>query len=143
MERGEWIFEPAVWPASTLWFLYPDRWYSIWISWHATGELWGWYVNFQRPLIRVGHRIHTMDQALDMVVDLDLGWRWKDQSEYEYYRQRGLIPDGDAGLIDTASQEVIELLDRSGPPFSEGWDRWKPDPRWALPQLPADWQSLA
>ncbi|MEU3087315.1 DUF402 domain-containing protein, partial [Streptomyces massasporeus] len=26
-----------------------------------------------------------------------------------------------------------------GPPFTEGWQHWRPDPSWAVPSLPEDW----
>jgi hypothetical protein len=41
MERQDWVHELATWPASTLWFLYPERFCSIWCSWYDTGEPWG------------------------------------------------------------------------------------------------------
>ena len=26
-----------------------------------------------------------------------------------------------------------------GPPFSDGWQHWRPDPAWSVPSLPDDW----
>lgn len=142
MERRDWIFEPAEWPVSTLWFLYPGRFYSIWISWHPTGDLWGWYVNFQRPFTRQRDRIHTMDLALDLVVDTDLGWEWKDRDEYDHLRSRGLITDAEAQHIRKESELIQQILETGGSPFNEPWDRWTPDVGWGIPNLPSDWRAL-
>ncbi|MFD0532272.1 DUF402 domain-containing protein [Kitasatospora arboriphila] len=48
------------------------------------------YVNFERPVVRSGAGIDTLDLLVDLVVEPDLsGWWWKDQDEYEQGRSSG------------------------------------------------------
>ena len=42
----------------------------------------GWYVNLQAPLVIRGDRFDTTDWALDIMVDPDGSWRWKDEDEF-------------------------------------------------------------
>jgi hypothetical protein len=34
---------------------------------------------------------------------------------------------------------VIERIEAWSIPFDEGWEHWRPDPGWPLPELPDDW----
>lgn len=143
MERGDYVFEPAMWEVSTLWFLYPDTHYSIWYSWYPDGQPWGWYVNFQRPFDRAGaDRLHTMDLALDLVVDLDLNWHWKDRDEFDLRSERGLTTIAEAAAVKEAADKVRRRLVLGKEPFDEPWGAWLPDPEWPPPELPPDWRSL-
>jgi len=33
---------------------------------------------------------------------------------------------------------VEAIVSRWEPPFADGWEHWRPDPSWAVPDLPAD-----
>jgi hypothetical protein len=37
---------------------------------------------------------------------------------------------------------VIERIVRNEPPFESEWPRWKPDPAWGIPALPAEWDVI-
>ena len=39
----------------------------------------GWYINLQEPFRRNERRFHYMDLMLDVVVDVERRWRWKDE----------------------------------------------------------------
>ncbi|MER6926517.1 DUF402 domain-containing protein, partial [Streptomyces spiralis] len=36
-------------------------------------------------------------------------------------------------------RSAVEVIRAWGPPFSENWQHWRPDPSWAVPSLPEDW----
>ncbi len=37
---------------------------------------------------------------------------------------------------------MIRRIESVGPPFCDGWEFWRPDPSWPIPQLPHDWFDL-
>jgi hypothetical protein len=34
------------------------------------------------------------------------------------------------------------MIERWEPPFSDGWENWRPDPAWPLPVLPDGWAQI-
>jgi len=44
-----------------------------------------------------------------------------------------------AGEIRAEGERVARLIERWEPPFSDGWEDWRPDPAWPLPVLPPGW----
>ena len=44
-------------------------------------EHWGWYVNLQLPFRRTELGFETMDLVLDLIVDPDGSWRWKEDED--------------------------------------------------------------
>lgn len=81
-----------------------------------------------------------MDLMLDIVVEPDLSWRWKDADEFDEILRSGIF-DGDLGQrVRTTADRVIELIERRAPPFCEPWPDWRPDPGWR-PALPPDWNQ--
>ena len=45
----------------------------------------GWYVNLQKPFRRTARGFETMDLMLDLVVEVDRSWWWKDEDELETF----------------------------------------------------------
>lgn len=35
------------------------------------------------------------------------------------------------------------MINAWGAPFSDGWEHWRPEPHWPVPELPADWDRTA
>ena len=142
LQRGQWTHVDHVWDVSTLLILRPGRWHAVWVSWLPSGEHLGWYVNFQRPYCRTSAGIEAMDLMLDLVVDPDHSWRWKDQHEFEVMARRGLL---DAATIESVLDEaeaVVASIEAAEPPFCEPWPTWTPQPEWMIPRLPADWNAV-
>ena len=48
-----------------------------------------WYANFERPFQRTPIGIDTFDLLLDLVIEPDSSYRWKDEGEYRLGRQLG------------------------------------------------------
>ena len=137
--RGEWAFRDAEWDVDTLKLFFEDAWHAVWVSWLPTGEHWGWYVNLQRPFRRTPLGFETMDLVLDVIVDPDRTWRWKDEDELATWVARGACAPELAARLRAEGLAVARRAERDQPPFCWDWPRWRPDPAWELPELPEGW----
>ncbi|WP_157683468.1 DUF402 domain-containing protein [Microlunatus soli] len=120
-----------------LFFYRADRWSRINLGWdHTTGAFLGWYVNFEYPARPTATGVHTMDLVLDIWVNPDRTWEWKDRSDYLEVLRDGTLDPGIDGELRTETARVLqEISDRSGP-FAEQWLTFRPDEHWACPTLP-------
>lgn len=120
----------------------PDRLSSIWLLWREQSwELAGYYGNIQAPLARTHLGFDTADYLLDVSIAPDLDWRWKDEDEWELARDHSLI---ERGLIDEIRREgerIIADVENRAWPFNAGFETWRPDPTWPIPELPANWDE--
>jgi hypothetical protein len=135
----EWVFEDAAWDVSTLVLSRPQDWYAVWISWLDDGTQWGWYVNLQEPVRRTAAGFATMDLVLDVLVENDLTWRWKDEDELRTFVSLGVFDEPLADRLYVEGRRVAELAERIEPPFDGSWSGWRPDPSWPVPELSDDW----
>lgn len=120
----------------------PGRGYSIWLMWEENGgPFLQWYVNLQEPFVRTASGIVTWDLSLDIVVDPDRRWAWKDEDDFRRIQTLGWIAPGKAAEIREAGEGVIQMVDRQEEPFREPWPSWRPDRAWSIPEMPADWDD--
>jgi hypothetical protein len=138
---GDWVFRDGEWDASTLVLMREGDWHAVWVSWLADGSHWGWYVNLQKPYRRTALGFETMDLMLDVIVDPDRTWRWKDEDELAVFVERGVFEPAIADRIRIEGLSVARRAERNEPPFDEPWPEWRPDPSWALPRLPPGWNE--
>jgi predicted RNA-binding protein associated with RNAse of E/G family len=80
-----------------------------------------------------------MDMMLDVVVEPDLTWRWKDEDEFADLLDRGLVDAATGDRVRREGEAVIGRVEDRAAPFSEPWPGWRPDPAWCRPELRADW----
>ena len=114
---------------------------------HAVLAIWDegwmprcWYVNLQAPLRRTAIGFDTTDLFLDLVGTPDATtWTWKDEDEATQAVAAGLLDDGTLGRIRDEAEGIASAIRRREPPFDGDWWAWRPDPAWAVPDLPADW----
>ncbi|MBA2461050.1 MAG: DUF402 domain-containing protein [Actinobacteria bacterium] len=139
--RGDWVFADAAWDVSTLVLMREGDWHAVWVSWLDSGEQWGWYVNLQLPFRRTRRGFETMDLALDVIVELDRTWRWKDEDELAVFVERGVFDRGLAEHVRAEGLRVARRAERNEPPFSDPWADWRPDPSWSRPELPPGWDE--
>jgi hypothetical protein len=135
------VFRDAEWDVSTLVLLREGDWHAVWVSWLDTGEQWGWYVNLQLPTRRTERGLETMDLMLDVTIDLDRTWRWKDDDELDTFVRRGVFDPALAERVREEGLRVARRAERNEPPFDGPWPDWRPDPSWTLPELPAGWDE--
>lgn len=99
-------------------------WYSVW-KFFDGDRFDGWYVNFERPLVRTTDGIDTDDLELDLVIDPDGTRMWKDVEQLHARLQSGRL-DVDALVhVLEAAAEVSDDLDRDDRWWAP-WDDWVP-----------------
>jgi predicted RNA-binding protein associated with RNAse of E/G family len=82
-------------------------------------------------------RVDVTDHALDVWVDPDGSWRWKDEDDFAALQRHGVFDAAAARRVRAEGERVIEAW-----PFPTGWEDWRPDPRWPTPELPDDWHVV-
>lgn len=108
-----------------------------WTIWHffSEGEIFDrWYVNFEAYLGRSDVAYDSVDHKLDLIVRANGELVWKDEDELERAGQLGLV-DVDAVRRD-AERAVAD------PPWPTGWEDFRPDPAWGVPELPKGWDRV-
>lgn len=116
------------------------RWYSLDHYWDAASdEFLGYQVNFQEPLRRSRFGFDTLDLELDISVEPDGSWQWKDVVEFEEAVRRGVFSEQDARAVQGEADDLAERIDKLLP---TGWEDWRPDPTWPMPMLPRGWEAV-
>jgi hypothetical protein len=141
MAKGDWIHVDHVWEVSNLWFLRPGDRHAVWVGWLPTGESFGWYINLQEPFRRTPIGIEAIDLHLDVVVDPDRTWRWKDEDEFEELLEREILDPALGETLRAEARRVIDTLQAGGPPFDTDWHSWQAPTEWPIPTLPAGWDT--
>ena len=125
-----------------LMLLEPDAWYAVWLMWwHDGGEFWQWYVNLQRPFTRGALGFDTADKTLDITVDPRGEWKWKDEDEFAYAQELGLITPEEAAEVRRAAEAALRRIEARRYPFDDTWLAWRPDPQWRIPCVPDEWDK--
>ncbi|GAA0306872.1 DUF402 domain-containing protein [Streptomyces polychromogenes] len=115
-----------------------DPW-SVWLFWDRGWVFKNWYVNLEEPRTRWTGGVDSVDHFLDITVDPDRTWTWRDEDEFAQARRIGLIGPEQARRVEEAGRAALEVVKAWGPPFRDGWENWRPDPAWEVPVLPEDW----
>ncbi|MET8506090.1 DUF402 domain-containing protein [Streptomyces sp. NPDC004787] len=115
-----------------------DPW-SVWLFWERGWRFRSWYVNLEEPRTRWDGGVDSEDHFLDISVYPDRSWLWRDEDEFAQAQRAGLMDAAQAARVRAAGRAAVELISAWGPPFSAGWEDWRPDPAWPVPELPADW----
>jgi len=111
--------------------------HSIEIYWKTDWEHWSWYVNLQSPVVVNGRFVDTTDEALDIVVAPDGGWRWKDEDELAEGVELGIWSEEEAAEIRAEGERVVAAA-----PWPTGWEDWRPPAEWKPLPLPEDWHVV-
>ena len=130
----EWELERGETTRPQLCVARPGRAHSVYLFWTDAWELEHWYVNLEQPLRRSPVGFDTFDEKLDLIVRTDGSYRWKDEDELEAAAAAGLL---DAAAVRAEAARVLEEW-----PFPTGWEAWRPDPSWPVPQLPDGWERV-
>lgn len=110
--------------------------HTIWHFWGGRERRFaGWYVNMQEPLRRDLDAFLTQDHELDLWVEPDGTWRWKDERELEEWIPRGRFTREEVAAIRAEGERVLAEW-----PFPTGFEGWTPDPAWGVPELPPRWR---
>lgn len=123
----------------------PGDAYSVGLFWRESGsELLYWYLDLGAPLRCSRLGFDTLDHVLDVVIAPDLrSWTWKDEDEFSWYQEVGLLSPEDTAAIRTEGERAIEIMNRRESPYCDGWEHWKPDPSWKpITEMPDDWDQV-
>ena len=128
--------------AHVLSFSWPDTWYAVLLFLRQDWEPWSWYVNLEEPLRRTAIGFDTLDHELDVIIELDGSWRWKDEDDLAESISRGVIhAEEEPRLRADGERAMRRIVDRE-PPFDRDWTVWRPDPAWPVPVLPEGWDRV-
>ncbi|MFD5537389.1 DUF402 domain-containing protein [Streptomyces sp. NPDC127079] len=117
----------------------PGEPWSVWLFWEPGWHFKNWYVNLEQPLARWDGGVDSEDYFLDIAVHPDRRWEWLDEDEFAQAQQDGLMDATKAAAARAAGRSAVEAVRAWRAPFSDGWQHWRPDPAWAVPSLPEDW----
>ncbi|MFW6722721.1 DUF402 domain-containing protein [Streptomyces sp. MAR4 CNY-716] len=133
-------------PLRTRWFgagvlklARPGEPWSVWLFWEVDWTFRSFYVNLEAPRVRWAGGVDSEDHYLDLVVHPDRSWEWRDEDEFAAAQRAGLMSASRAAAVRDAGRRAVDAIGAWGPPFSAGWELWRPDPKWTVPLLPADW----
>ncbi len=104
--------------SSTLRLIDEDHWSSTWWFFAGTtGEFLGWYVNLELPLGRTPDTVERVDGVLDVWVEPDGTWQWKDEDELAAAIAAGRLTAGQAEQLRTEGLRMIALAEARRHPF--------------------------
>jgi Protein of unknown function (DUF402) len=142
IRAGEWTHEDWRWYGGRLMLWEAGSSHSIYVSWSDDGEFLGWYANLEAPWENSAPGFDATDHLLDVVIRPDRTWSWKDEDHLVEAVEVGLFTPEQAQAIREEGDRVIERLEAWTSPFDEGWESWRPDPKWPLPAIPAGWDQI-
>jgi hypothetical protein len=163
---------PVPWTLDTLRLMIPGKAYSIMLFWGAARridepsahfprweslreeraraaqrvdlprEFMGWYVNLEAPFVRTAIGVDTSDNNLDILVDPDLSWEWKDEEYTQHWEDMGVFTPEDTAGFYAAGTDVIALVEGRRFPFDGALQDFQPPPHWGMPKFHPDWERL-
>jgi hypothetical protein len=106
------------------------------ITWQP-GDVLAWRGIYRK---RVWHAQTVLD--LDLIINPDFSFEWKDLGDYQKAIDNGIIFPEWTLEIDEAVKEILDRLEKRQYPYDESWLNWLPDPSWSPPKLPENWDKI-
>lgn len=98
----------------------PGRWCRINLGFDPLdGHFLGWYVYFELPPEPTLTGLATKDLVLDMWINPDHTWEWKDEDDLEVAIAEDILPPNYRAELDREAQQILTELDDRRPPFTE------------------------
>jgi Protein of unknown function (DUF402). len=143
-KEKDWQQEKYFWRTNRLLLLLePEKYYSTMYFWNdESNQFLCYYINFQLPFQRSHCGIDTLDLDLDLVINPDFSYEWKDVEDYQKAIQNKIIFPEWIEAIEAAKPEIFEKLERRQYPYDGSWLHWTPDPDWLPPKLPENWDKI-
>ena len=142
--EGGWSLKDSVWRwAELLIIVKPGQRRATWVRWSREREFQGWYVNMQSRLVRTRLGFDLRDHQLDILVEPNREWRWKDEDELDLCVEDRRLSLEQAKEIRAEGRRAVEEIEQNAGPFSEGWQNWHPDAMLPRPTLSPDWDDLS
>jgi protein associated with RNAse G/E len=132
------------WQGATLMLHEKDTANSTWLFF-TNGTFTSWYVNLERPGTRWDDTtlcgIDTVDYDLDILVQPDRTWSWKDEDEFQHHLSHPAHYwcDNEQQVRDEG-ERVVKLIESSAFPFNGTRQDFQPPADWPLPtSVPPGW----
>lgn len=140
----DWVLQAFLWQTNRLLILVePEKYYSINLFWNdKSNKFLCYYINFQLPIKRSRFGMDTLDLDLDLIVNPDLSFKWKDINEYQKGIETGIILPEWAKKVEFAKQEVLDRVASRKYPFDKSWLDWRPDKNWIPPKFLQIWHEV-
>jgi hypothetical protein len=114
--------EPHAWQRHhVLWLVRRGHAHMLGHFWDESWAFKAWYVNLQIPIAESAGFVDTMDQVLDVVVEPDGTWHWKDEDDFAEAQALGVFTPEEAAAVRAEGQRVIAAR-----PWPTGWEAWRP-----------------
>ncbi|HEY9293274.1 MAG TPA: DUF402 domain-containing protein [Microlunatus sp.] len=123
-----------------------DRWCRINLGFAPDdGRFLGWYVDFELPVEPTPTGLVTKDLVLDLWIEPDHSWQWKDRDDLRTAVSEGLIDAGVAAELDREAARILAELAAGSDPFTDAFTGFRPEPEWPIPVLPSShgWAGTA
>ncbi len=104
-----------------LWLIRRGEAHMLGLFWDESWAFKAWYVNLQIPITEHDGFVDSMDQALDIVVEPDGTWQWKDEDDLAECVALGILTAGEAAEVRAEGERVIAAR-----PWPTGWEEWRP-----------------
>lgn len=114
--------------------------HSVWWFFAVDLAFTGWYVNLEAPAKRWYGGIDIRDHALDIWVNPDRTWRWKDEDEFA--ERTGVVnfwTEEEAAQIRAEGERVIAMIEAGHYPFDGVHTGFRPDPAWEPSRFGPEW----
>lgn len=140
----DWQLAKYTWQTNRLLLIFePEKYYSTIYFWNqASNDFLCYYINFQLPFRRNECAVDTLDLDLDLIINPDFSYEWKDLEDYQKAIAHEIISPEWIQGIETAKQEIFAKLEKRQYPFDGSWLKWMPDPSWSPPKLPENWDKI-
>jgi hypothetical protein len=138
-----WHLVEAIWRSEILIVIKPRQRRATLVRWTKDRAFCGWYINTQSALKRTYLGFDMRDYQLDILVDTDRSWRWKDEDELELAIHLGRMTPAQGAAVEREGQRAIAELENNAGPCADGWENWQPSGDLKRPQLRPDWNDLS
>ena len=110
----DWKLENYAWRTNRLLLLLePNTYYSTMFFWRAdSNDFLLYYINFQLPFQRSHCGIDTLDLDLDLIINPDFSFRWKDEDDYQKAIDHEVIMPEWTQAIEIAKNEIFNKLEK-------------------------------
>lgn len=138
-----WRLVEAVWRTEMLIVIKPGQRRATFVRWSSDRVFYGWYINMQSALKRTTLGFDMRDYQLDILVDPEGNWRWKDEEELELAIDLGRMTPAQGEAVRREGQRAIAELENKAGPCADGWEDWQPSDDLKRPTLRSDWDDLS
>lgn len=142
IQQAEYELMEQPYKAHVLSFAWPGNPAAVLLFYGSDWSPSHWYVNLEDPLRRSPVGFDTLDHKLDVIVELDGSWRWKDEDQFVEVIERGLLDPGQGRGLRNEAEGAVRRIVEHEPPFDRDWYGWRPDPAWPPPTLPDGWDRV-